>query len=93
MILKWAQTPDGYFAPADGSQHWITGDLSRRLVHQWRSEEDAILIGKNTALADNPLLNVRFGSGRSPKRVVIDRNLELPGHLNVFDGSVENLCV
>jgi diaminohydroxyphosphoribosylaminopyrimidine deaminase/5-amino-6-(5-phosphoribosylamino)uracil reductase len=89
IILKWAQTADGFFAPADNSQFWITGEASRKLVHQWRSEEDAILIGKNTALIDNPLLNVRCGSGKSPKRVVIDRNLDLPAHLNIFDQSVE----
>ena len=89
VILKWAQTEDGFFAPDDGSQFWITGDMSKRLVHQWRSEEDAILVGKNTALIDNPLLNVRHGLGKSPKRVVIDRNLDLPKHLNLFDQSVE----
>lgn len=89
IILKWAQTADGFFAPADNSQFWITGEASRRLVHQWRGEEDAILIGKNTALIDNPQLNVRYGPGKSPKRVVIDRNLELPPDLNLFDQSVE----
>jgi len=89
IILKWAQTGDGFFAPADNSQFWITGEASRRLVHRWRGEEDAILIGKNTALIDNPQLNVRYGPGKSPKRVVIDRNLELPPDLNLFDNSVE----
>jgi len=89
IILKWAQTSDGFFAPADNSQFWITGEVSRKLVHQWRGEEDAILIGKNTALIDNPQLNVRYGGGKSPKRVVIDRNLELPESLNIFDQSVE----
>jgi diaminohydroxyphosphoribosylaminopyrimidine deaminase/5-amino-6-(5-phosphoribosylamino)uracil reductase len=89
IILKWAQTGDGYFAPADGSQFWITGDESRKLVHQWRSEEDSILVGKNTALIDNPQLNVRNRPGKSPKRIVIDRKLELPGNLHLFDQSVE----
>jgi diaminohydroxyphosphoribosylaminopyrimidine deaminase/5-amino-6-(5-phosphoribosylamino)uracil reductase len=91
IILKWAQTADGFFAPADGSQHWITGPESRKLVHQWRAEEDAILVGKNTVLADNPQLNVRYAEGRSPKRVVIDRRLELNRQLSVFDQSVETL--
>lgn len=89
IILKWAQTSDGFFAPADNIQFWITGEASRKLVHQWRSEEDAILIGKNTALIDNPRLNVRYGSGKSPKRVVLDRNLELSSQLHIFDQSVE----
>ena len=91
VILKWAQTADGFFAPADGTQFWITGNLAKRLVHQWRGQEDAILVGKRTALIDNPQLNVRYGTGKNPKRVVIDRNLDLPTHLNLFDKSVETL--
>lgn len=89
IILKWAQTADGFFAPSDGRQHWITNELSRRLVHRWRSEEDAVLVGKNTARTDNPQLNVRYGSGRNPKRIVIDRRLELSSDLHLFDQSVE----
>jgi diaminohydroxyphosphoribosylaminopyrimidine deaminase/5-amino-6-(5-phosphoribosylamino)uracil reductase len=89
IILKWAQTSDAYFAPNDGSQLWITGLESRKLVHKWRSEEDAILVGKNTVAIDNPQLNVRYWEGRSPKRVVIDRRLELNKQSNVFDQSVE----
>lgn len=89
IILKWAQTTDGFFAPDDNSQLWITGEQSRRLVHQWRSEEDAILVGKNTVAIDNPKLNVRYWEGKSPKRVVIDRRLELDKSLNAFDQSVE----
>lgn len=91
IILKWAQTADGFFAPADNSQLWITGPESRRLVHQWRSEEDAILVGKNTAEIDNPQLNVRYHEGKSPVRVVIDRKLQLNKDLNLFDQSVETL--
>jgi diaminohydroxyphosphoribosylaminopyrimidine deaminase/5-amino-6-(5-phosphoribosylamino)uracil reductase len=91
VILKWAQTDDGFFAPADKSQFWITGDISSKLVHKWRSEEDAILVGKNTAAIDNPQLNVRNWHGRAPKRVIIDRKLELGNKLNVYDQSVETL--
>ncbi|WP_374951016.1 bifunctional diaminohydroxyphosphoribosylaminopyrimidine deaminase/5-amino-6-(5-phosphoribosylamino)uracil reductase RibD [Mucilaginibacter sp.] len=91
IILKWAQTADGYFAPANGSQYWITGPAAKKMVHAWRAEEDAILLGKNTALADNPQLNVRLVDGKSPKRVVIDRRLELNAGLNVFDQTVETL--
>jgi diaminohydroxyphosphoribosylaminopyrimidine deaminase/5-amino-6-(5-phosphoribosylamino)uracil reductase len=91
VILKWAQTADGFFASGDNSQHWITGQESRRLVHQWRSEEDAVLVGKNTAAIDNPQLNVRLAHGRNPKRVVIDRKLELNKNLNLFDQSIETL--
>jgi diaminohydroxyphosphoribosylaminopyrimidine deaminase/5-amino-6-(5-phosphoribosylamino)uracil reductase len=91
IILKWAQTADGFFAPADGSQLWITGLESRKLVHQWRGEEDAILVGTNTVAIDNPQLNVRYGKGKLPKRIVIDRDLKLSRDLNVFDQSVETL--
>jgi len=89
VILKWAQTADGFFAPDDSSQYWIAGPEARKLVHQWRTEEDAILVGKNTAAIDNPQLNVRYAQGKSPKRVVIDRRLELKPGLNLFDQSVE----
>jgi len=91
IILKWAQTADGFFAPANGSQFWITGTESRKLVHQWRGEEDAILVGTKTVTADNPQLNVRYGEGKSPKRVVIDRKLKLNKNLNIFDQSVDTL--
>jgi len=91
IILKWAQTADGFFAPADSSQYWITGIESRKLVHRWRAEEDTVLIGKNTAAIDNPQLNVRYARGKPPKRVVIDRKLELTKGLNIFDQTVETL--
>ncbi len=91
IILKWAQTNDGFFAPSDGSQFWITGKESRILVHKWRSEEDAVLVGKNTVAIDNPQLNVRHWTGKSPKRVVIDRRLELKRDLNIYNQSVETL--
>ena len=91
LILKWAQTADGFFAPADKTQYWITGPESRKLVHKWRGDEDAVLIGKNTAVIDNPQLNVRYGTGKSPVRIVIDRGLELSKNSNLFDRSVETL--
>lgn len=91
VILKWAQTNDGYFAPDDNSQFWITGEESRRLVHQWRSEEDAVLIGKHTAAIDNPQLTTRHWPGKSPKRVVIDRKLELNKNLSIYDQNIETL--
>ena len=91
IILKWAETQDGFFAPDNDTQFWITGPEARQLVHKWRSEEDAVLVGKNTARIDNPQLNVREWNGRSPKRVVIDRRLELSADLYLFDQSVETL--
>jgi diaminohydroxyphosphoribosylaminopyrimidine deaminase/5-amino-6-(5-phosphoribosylamino)uracil reductase len=91
IILKWAQTNNGFFAPSDGSQKWISSQHSKQLVHRWRTEEDAVLVGKNTALADNPQLNSREWSGRNPIRIVIDRRLELPKDLHVFDQSQDTI--
>lgn len=92
VILKWAQTEDSFVARADFSSKWISGAQSRQLAHKWRSEEDAILVGKNTALYDNPRLNVRDWIGKNPIRIVLDSKLDLPKSLNVFDGSIPTLC-
>lgn len=87
FILKWAQTADGYFAPLDRSPKWITGPEAKVLAHKWRTEEDAVLVGKTTALSDNPQLNARQWHGRNPVRIVIDKNLELPLSSNLLDQS------
>ncbi|AFD06916.1 bifunctional diaminohydroxyphosphoribosylaminopyrimidine deaminase/5-amino-6-(5-phosphoribosylamino)uracil reductase RibD [Solitalea canadensis] len=91
IILKWAQTANGYFAPTDHSQFWITGKRAKQLVHKWRSEEDAVLIGSRTALTDNPQLTVRDFAGRNPVRVVIDRLLKLPKDLNIFNNEAKTI--
>lgn len=92
VILKWAQTQDGFVARNDFSSKWISGAQSRQLVHRWRAEEDAILVGKNTALHDNPRLDVRDWVGKNPIRVVLDVKLELPESLHLFDQSIPTLC-
>ncbi|MBK8290296.1 MAG: bifunctional diaminohydroxyphosphoribosylaminopyrimidine deaminase/5-amino-6-(5-phosphoribosylamino)uracil reductase RibD [Flammeovirgaceae bacterium] len=92
IILKWAQTADGFIARSNYESKWISNEFSRQLVHKWRSEEDAILIGTKTAAHDNPKLTVRDWSGRNPVRIVIDRFLRLPETLNVFDQSVRTIC-
>ncbi|WP_442796203.1 bifunctional diaminohydroxyphosphoribosylaminopyrimidine deaminase/5-amino-6-(5-phosphoribosylamino)uracil reductase RibD [Pelobium manganitolerans] len=89
VILKWAQTADAYFSPEDGTQRWISNAPAKQLVHQWRTQEDCILVGKRTARADNPQLNVRLSNGRNPLRAVIDKNLDLPAHLHLFDNSIK----
>ncbi|MEC3881726.1 bifunctional diaminohydroxyphosphoribosylaminopyrimidine deaminase/5-amino-6-(5-phosphoribosylamino)uracil reductase RibD [Parapedobacter sp. 10938] len=91
VILKWAQTADGYMAPADSTQRWITGAEAKQLVHRWRSEEDAVLVGAQTALADNPQLNVREWKGKNPKRVLIDRHLAVGATAHLLDGSTETM--
>ena len=84
IILKWAQTKDGFIARSDYSSKWISNSLSRQLVHKWRTEEDAILIGKNTAIHDNPRLTSRDWKGKSPLRIVLDRQKVLDKSLNLF---------
>ena len=91
ILLKWAQTADGFIARENYDAKWISNELSRSLVHQWRAEEDAIFVGTNTAAYDNPQLTVRNWSGKNPVRVVIDRNLRLPNTLHLFDGSTATL--
>jgi diaminohydroxyphosphoribosylaminopyrimidine deaminase/5-amino-6-(5-phosphoribosylamino)uracil reductase len=92
IILKWAQTTDGFIAKKNFDSKWISHETSRQLVHQWRSEEDAVLVGTRTAQHDNPKLNVRDWSGRNPKRIVFDRFLRLSEKLNLFDRSQHTLC-
>lgn len=87
ILLKWAETADGFIAAADYKQEQISGRLAQRLVHKWRSEEKAIMIGSRTALYDNPRLNTRLWTGKNPLRIVIDKNLLLPKHLHLFDKS------
>ena len=87
IILKWAQTADGFIAGDDSKRILISNEFSNRLVHKWRSEEAAIMVGTNTALHDDPALTTRLWPGPSPVRLVIDMNLRLPGSLKVFDGS------
>ncbi|RZL43620.1 MAG: bifunctional diaminohydroxyphosphoribosylaminopyrimidine deaminase/5-amino-6-(5-phosphoribosylamino)uracil reductase RibD, partial [Pedobacter sp.] len=85
FILKWAQTANGFFAPLDNSQKWITASIAKEISHKWRSEEDAILVGKQTALIDNPQLTNRTGIGKNPIRILIDSNLSIPTSSNLYN--------
>lgn len=87
ILLKWAESGDGFISRPNSQKVQISGPLSRRLVHKWRSEEQAIMVGSQTAACDNPHLDTRFWSGHSPLRVVIDRKLQLPDSLHLFDKS------
>lgn len=105
IILKWAQTGDGYIStspspPLRGrggevaaGRLFISNEYSNRLVHRWRSEEAAILVGTNTALLDDPALTTRLWPGPSPVRVVLDMNLRLPASLKLFNGSVKTIVL
>ncbi|OIN58077.1 bifunctional diaminohydroxyphosphoribosylaminopyrimidine deaminase/5-amino-6-(5-phosphoribosylamino)uracil reductase RibD [Arsenicibacter rosenii] len=94
ILLKWAETADGYLAGPDFRQVQISGPMAQRFVHRWRTEEDAIMVGTNTARHDNPKLNVRLWPaqpGQQPIRIVIDKNGTLPETLHLFDGSQPTL--
>lgn len=95
IILKWAQTSDGFLAPDAAhctkeefeEKRHITGFKVQALVHKWRGEEDAIMLGTNTIITDNPTLNTRAFPGKNPIRVILDLNGRLPADAKVFDGS------
>jgi diaminohydroxyphosphoribosylaminopyrimidine deaminase/5-amino-6-(5-phosphoribosylamino)uracil reductase len=96
IILKWAQTLDAYVAPKNRAIQapvWITNKASRQLVHKWRCEEQAILVGTTTVLDDNPRLDVRYWKGEDPVRIVIDKELKIPANLKVYDGSVKTIFI
>lgn len=95
IILKWAETKDG-FIDYDRTKEapeaaWITNEISRTLVHKWRTEEPAFLVGTQTAIKDNPQLNVRAWSGAAPLRVSVDREGVFPEDLNLLDDSQATL--
>ena len=92
ILLKWAETSDGFIAHSNYDSKWISGALSRKLVHKWRAEEDAIMVGTNTALYDNPQLNVRDWTGRNPTRILIDKDLQVPEGAHLFDGTQTTIC-
>lgn len=92
IILKWAESKDGFIAPKNQTApFWMTSSESKKLVHQWRAEEDAILVGRVTVEKDNPSLTVREVKGNSPIRIVIDKELKLSSALNLFDCSAKTI--
>ncbi len=97
IILKWAETKDGYIAPSKEKRaknlepYWITNLKSKQIVHQWRAEEQAILVGTNTVLEDNPKLNVRLWKGDNPLRLIIDKSLKIKDSYTILDGKISTL--
>ncbi|HEY5370784.1 MAG TPA: bifunctional diaminohydroxyphosphoribosylaminopyrimidine deaminase/5-amino-6-(5-phosphoribosylamino)uracil reductase RibD [Hanamia sp.] len=84
IILKWAQSANAKMGSKNGERILISNDYTNRLVHKWRSEEASILVGTNTVLKDNPSLTTRLWEGKSPQRIVIDKDLKLRAGINVF---------
>ena len=94
IILKWAESKDGFMAPLSKSETkpvWISNSYSRQLVHQWRAEEQAILVGANTVVQDNPSLTTREVEGSNPTRVVIDPKNSLAETYQVFNSDAKTI--
>ena len=94
IILKWAESKDGFIAPLEKLEKkpvWITNQYSRQLVHKWRSEEQAILVGTQTVIDDNPKLDVRDWTGNNPIRVVLDQNNRISNDSQIFDGQTKTI--
>jgi diaminohydroxyphosphoribosylaminopyrimidine deaminase/5-amino-6-(5-phosphoribosylamino)uracil reductase len=98
VILKWAESQDGFIAPLEILRNeqkpvWITNEFSRQLVHKWRSEEQAILVGTNTVIDDNPKLDVRDWTGNNPIRIVLDPNNRIPKDKTIFDNQIKTIII
>ena len=96
IILKWAESLDGFIAPLSKQKKepvWITNEFSRQLVHKWRSEEQAILVGTNTVVEDNPSLTVRDWTGNNPIRIVLDQNNRISKENPIFDNQAKTLSI
>lgn len=91
IILKWAQTANQKIASTTEERLLISNEMTNRLVHQWRSEEDAILVGTNTALMDDPQLTNRYWPGKQPIRLVLDKELRLPTTLQLFNANAKTI--
>ncbi|WP_396146256.1 bifunctional diaminohydroxyphosphoribosylaminopyrimidine deaminase/5-amino-6-(5-phosphoribosylamino)uracil reductase RibD [Flavobacterium sp.] len=96
IILKWAESQDGFIAPLTKEKKepvWITNEFARQLVHKWRSEEQAILVGTNTVIEDNPSLTTRDWSGNHPIRIVLDQNNRISKESHIFDNQVKSITI
>lgn len=93
ILLKWAESADGYidYNRSEGNAVLLSSPLTSMLVHKKRAEHTAILVGRKTALLDNPSLSTRHWYGKNPVRIVIDKNLTLPKHLHLFDGNIRTI--
>jgi len=95
VLLKWAQTQDGFIdrTRTDSIEPplLISNNITKQLTHKMRSENQAILVGANTVLLDNPSLTVRNWSGKSPVRIAIDRQGRIPATFNILDGSIPTI--
>lgn len=93
VILKWAETSNGFMSGSKINQKQISGSMAQTLLHKWRSEESAFMIGKNTLLQDKPLLNNRLWTGSSPARIVLGSATQEFGALDFFSLSLPTFVI
>lgn len=93
VALKMAETLDGKIAAVGGQSRWITGPKAREAVHRLRAVHQAVLVGKNTVLQDNPRLNVNIKNAPQPVRVILDPRLEVPLSAHVFKSPDKKIMV
>lgn len=96
IILKWAESQDGFIAPLSREKQnpvWLSNEYSRQLVHKWRSEEQAILVGTTTVLDDNPRLDVRDWRGQNPTRIVLDKSGKIDNSYHVMDKKMTTIVI
>ena len=94
IILKWAKSKDNYIAPINQDKpFWMTCEKSKELVHRWRAQEDSILVGRKTVIADNPLLTVRLYNGKNPVRIIIDKNLTINQNLKIYNKEANTIIL
>ncbi len=98
IILKWAESKDGFIAPKkefrkNKMPYWLSTELSRQVVHKWRAQEQSVLVGVQTVIDDDPMLNVRDYKGKSPLRIVIDPNNRIPANSKLLNDSRETLII
>ena len=96
IILKWAESQDGCIAPITKNEQkpvWITNEFSRQLVHKWRSEDQAILVGTNTVIDDNPSLTTRDWAGNNPIRIVLNQNNRISKENHIFDNRAKTISI
>ncbi len=93
IILKWAQTINGKISGPQKSRLKISNELTNRLVHKWRSEEDAILVGTNTVILDNPALTTRLYPGNNPLRIFIDKQLRVDTSSRILDKTTPTIIL
>lgn len=95
IILKWAQSMDGFIGKNNKKVKepiWISNTYSKQLVHLWRSQEQSILVGKNTVLEDNPTLNTRLVKGKNPIRITFNKNKDINLKNSILDNSIKTIC-